>query len=266
MKKLHFRYEMQLYMSHDVTEHHFLIHLKPMEDGLQVCGEFNYKIIPADTIDEVWDGFGNQGYAGAIRRSHARLSALSEGIVTVNRSMLAQEDLHPMYRYPSAYTAPDDILIQLCRKAAGAVSGKEKAEPGRCLEIAIAMAQRLHQSFSYASGITTVHMTAAEALRGGAGVCQDYAHILISMCRYAGIPARYVAGLVIGEGATHAWVEVWADGCWTGIDPTNNRLADETYIKITHGRDFGDSAIDRGCFIGSAVQRQEIHVKVEEIE
>lgn len=265
MKKLHFRYEMQLCLSQDVTEHHFLVRLRPMEDSSQNGLEFRYQITPADTVDEVWDGFGNCGYTGTVRRSHNQLTALSEGIVIVRRDLPVQEELHPMYRYPSAYTMPEEHLIRLCQTAVGRNESKKELERGANLELAIAMARHLHQSFSYARGITTVHTTAAEALRGGSGVCQDYAHILISMCRYAGIPARYVAGLMMGEGATHAWVEIWEDGCWIGIDPTNNRLVDETYIKMTHGRDFGDGSIDRGCFIGSAMQYQQIHVKVEEI-
>ena len=99
------------------------------------------------------------------------------------------------------------------------------------------------------------------ALGGGVGVCQDYAHILISMCRLSGIPARYVAGMMVGEGASHAWTEVWLDGGWTGVDPTHNRPVDETYIKLAHGRDFGDGAIDKGCFIGSATQRQQMCIR-----
>ncbi len=70
--------------------------------------------------------------------------------------------------------------------------------------------------------------------------------------------------MMLGEGASHAWVEVWVNGMWVGIDPTNNRLTDETYIKLTHGRDFGDGAIDRGRFLGFAGQTQKILVKVEE--
>ena len=89
----------------------------------------------------------------------------------------------------------------------------------------------------YMPGETTIHTTAAMALSGGKGVCQDYAHILIALCRMAGIPARYVAGAMVGEGATHAWAEVWLDGVWTGADPTHCRMTDETYIKFSHGRD-----------------------------
>ena len=299
MKRLHFRYEMQLDMSQDVTDHHFLLRLRPMEDGCQGCETIDYRITPADTVDEVWDGFGNRGYSGAVRRSHRRLSAVSEGVVRVNRLKPVYEEAHPMYRFPSAYTVPDKAIGDLCRKAereAGEVRDDWKIreyrntwedwmirESGDIREAGIAwetrsgnrlsgfplvisMMDQLYRNFSYEPGITTVQTTAAEALRGGRGVCQDYAHILISMCRFAGIPARYVAGMMVGEGASHAWVEAWVDGSWIGIDPTHNRLVDETYIKLTHGRDFGDGAIDKGCFIGFAAQRQQIHVKVEEAE
>ena len=71
--------------------------------------------------------------------------------------------------------------------------------------------------------------------------------------------------MMLGEGASHAWVEVWMKDTWLGMDPTNNRLVDETYIKLTHGRDFGDGTINRGRFLGFANQSQEIRVKVEEM-
>ena len=103
-----------------------------------------------------------------------------------------------------------------------------------------------------------------QALEGGGGVCQDYAHIFLALCRLMGIPARYVAGMMVGEGATHAWTEVWILGAWIGFDPTNNRLAGDHYIKLSHGRDFGDCTIDKGCFKGFAAQKQNIYVKVEE--
>lgn len=274
MKRLHFRYEMQLDMSQDVTDHHFLFRLRPMEDGVQACEEFDCRITPADTVSEVWDGFGNRGYAGAVRRSHRQLTAVSEGIVLVRREKTVREDVHPMYRFPSAYTAPEREIVDLCRRAGwedtGLGEGESRAigsgDTRSSLTSVVSMMDTLYRCFSYEPGVTTVQTKAAEALRGGAGVCQDFAHILISMCRFAGVPARYVAGMMVGEGASHAWAEVWVDGIWTGVDPTHNRLVDETYIKLTHGRDFGDAAVDKGCFIGIAMQRQQIHVKVEEVE
>ena len=83
--------------------------------------------------------------------------------------------------------------------------------------------------------------------------------------RYLGIPARYVNGLMIGEGYTHAWVEAYLEDGWYGFDPTNNLHIDDYYIKLAHGRDYRDCTVDKGCFLGSAAQKQKIYVNVEEI-
>ncbi len=122
----------------------------------------------------------------------------------------------------------------------------------------------LYRGFSYVPGSTGVETTAEEALAGGKGVCQDYAQILIALCRMAGYPARYVVGLLPGEGATHAWTEVWQNGRWLGLDPTHDCRTDGRYIRLSQGRDFADCSVDRGCFKGSAAQRQKIYIKVEE--
>ena len=93
-------------------------------------------------------------------------------------------------------------------------------------------------------------------------MCQDYTHIMLGLCRQLGIPARYVAGFMIGEGATHAWLEVYARGHWIGIDPTNNRIVDDMYIKMSEGRDASDCIVDKGLFFGNVQQKQSVFVKV----
>ena len=122
----------------------------------------------------------------------------------------------------------------------------------------------LHERLQYVPGSTGVRTTAAEAWQKRTGVCQDYAHILIALCRLDGIPARYAAGLMLGEGASHAWTEVYTDGRWTGLDPTNDCMVTDDYIRIACGRDYGDCAVDRGIFRGNALQTQNVYVKVEE--
>lgn len=77
-----------------------------------------------------------------------------------------------------------------------------------------------------------------------AGVCQDFAHVMLAACRAEGFLARYVSGMVPGEGETHAWVEVYEDGHWHACDPTFNKPADEGYIKLAHGHDTNDSAVN----------------------
>ena len=80
------------------------------------------------------------------------------------------------------------------------------------------------------------------------------------------MPCKYVAGMMIGEGATHAWVEVFEDGKWLSLDPTHNRRVDDTYIVISRGRDAQDCSINQGVFTGGGSQKQEVHVCVEEAE
>ena len=122
--------------------------------------------------------------------------------------------------------------------------------------------EALRARFSYKSGVTRVETTAEQALELGCGVCQDYAHILIALCRALGVPARYVAGIQEGTGETHAWVEIYDNGYWVGIDPTNHKMVDERYLKLSHGRDFADCGINRGLFIGGCTQKQTVEASV----
>jgi transglutaminase-like putative cysteine protease len=110
------------------------------------------------------------------------------------------------------------------------------------------------QAMRYAWGVTSIDTTAAEALALGQGLCQDYAHVMLSICRAAHLPARYVSGHLLGEGGSHAWVEVLLpdeDGSFVAIpfDPTNHRRANLSYITIAVGRDYHDVSPTSGSFI-----------------
>ena len=111
---------------------------------------------------------------------------------------------------------------------------------------------------------TDMKTTAEQALNGGMGVCQDYAHIMLSLCRIERIPCRYVTGMMMGEGSSHAWVEIWDERKWIGFDPTNRKRVNDEYIKISNGRDFADCLVNQGIFTGNVTQEQEIEVIVEE--
>ena len=120
------------------------------------------------------------------------------------------------------------------------------------------LCERVHRSLDYEWGITGVGTTASEALAGGRGVCQDYAHIMLAACRAAGIPARYVSGHLGGEGGSHAWVEVlhphpYCGNRWVaqGWDPTHNRRANSDYLVVAVGRDYADVAPLSGTYDGT---------------
>ena len=85
----------------------------------------------------------------------------------------------------------------------------------------------------------------------------------IAVCRALGIPVRYVVGMQEGTGETHAWAEIYDNGIWVGIDPTNNKLVDDRYLTLSHGRDFADCGINRGLFIGGGTQKQTIQAMVK---
>jgi transglutaminase-like putative cysteine protease len=140
-------------------------------------------------------------------------------------------------------TAPDSAISAI---AAGA--GPDPA--GICSGV--------HTALAYEHGVTAVTTTAADALAAGRGVCQDYAHVMLSVCRLVGIPARYVSGHLLGEGGSHAWVEVfrrrrgreWSAEAW---DPANNCRTGAGYITIAVGRDYADVAPMSGMYEGSGV-------------
>jgi transglutaminase-like putative cysteine protease len=104
--------------------------------------------------------------------------------------------------------------------------------------------------------VTSVATTAAEALAVGRGVCQDSAHVMLALCRAVGLPARYVSGHLLGEGGTHAWVEVvLADAAGAravAFDPCNGRRAGREYLTVATGRDYTDVAPTSGTYVGAA--------------
>jgi transglutaminase-like putative cysteine protease len=117
----------------------------------------------------------------------------------------------------------------------------------------------VHTELGYESDATTVATTAAEALAVGSGVCQDSAHVMLAMCHVLGVPARYVSGHLLGQGGTHAWVEVMIrDGDHVAampFDPCNGVPGSARYLTIATGRDYRDVAPTSGSYLGAATGR-----------
>jgi transglutaminase-like putative cysteine protease len=132
----------------------------------------------------------------------------------------------------------------------------------------------IYREFRYEAGVTDVNTHLEEAFEMRHGVCQDFSHVMLGLCRSVGIPARYASGYLyngprdtlVGAQASHAWTEVYLPGAgWIGFDPTNNTLADERYVKIAVGRDYEDVAPVRGNYHGTGHCRMEVQVEVEKI-
>jgi transglutaminase-like putative cysteine protease len=120
--------------------------------------------------------------------------------------------------------------------------------------LAHAIMHFVHRHMTYTKGVTDVFTTASTAFAMRHGVCQDYAHVAIALARACGIPARYASGHLIGEGATHAWVEFLIDACGTtqvlSLDPTHGVETDFRYIVVAIGRDYDDVPPTSGSFTG----------------
>lgn len=138
------------------------------------------------------------------------------------------------------------------------------------IEIAQQCNAYIFNNFTYSKGITNIETTIDEILEIRKGVCQDFAHVLLQLLRTAGIPSRYVSGYICpnesglrGEGATHAWVEIYSPNQgWLGLDPTNNIWTMDNHVKLSVGRNFYDCTLVKGTFKGLSKQTLSVSVSI----
>lgn len=246
---------MQLHFDGDVTRHSFVLRCLPKATVNQRITKLSCEIAPLTSITKSTDAFNNSLCFGYIEEEHDHFTFKVTGTAITNSENIDNGALNNIFYYVTPQTKLTygiDSYLDLA---------KSMRDP---IQKALAMSNKLYKTFVYTPKSTTTTTTAQQALDQNCGVCQDYSHILIGLCRICGIPARYIAGFMIGEGATHAWVEIYAGGQWIGIDPTNNRVVDDQYIKLSEGRDASDCIIDKGVFFGNVKQTQTVYVKVSE--
>ena len=220
---------------------------------------------------------------------------LPDGLVLYPEEAVNPDKLG-IYRYPTVLTRPgerilayyEEILskagrgVSYIEEVSDAVSMQTDYQPrtGQLLQsqgverdycrknvcstasFAVFMMHRLHADFTYQKAATDVTTTAEQALERGGGVCQDYAQIFLTLLRLAGIPARYVTGILEGEGQSHAWVEIALGGYWYGLDPTNDCAVAYAHVKIGSGRDYADCRISQGVFWGAVHQSLSVEASV----
>lgn len=261
-RKLDFLYRMELDFSMPAQNHQFTLRIVPHSDERQNITKCEFHIEPECEQRMDMDAFGNTYICGEVKQPHEHFAVTVQGSAQVDKdahvSTQAEQDMrYSHYRFQSKYTKPGGKLREYYQN--------HKRDAG---ESATAYAKRLlhaiYADMEYKQGVTDIQTTAEEALEKGQGVCQDYAHVMLSLCRLANIPSRYVVGMMMGEGYSHAWVEIFSDGFWYGMDPTNDQETDDAYIKISHGRDYKDCIVNRGVFCGGGTQTQHILVIVEQ--
>jgi transglutaminase-like putative cysteine protease len=270
-----------------VSESYNELRLRPRHDESQSCLSFRVSTNPQAKAIGHQDFFGNWVHLFHILPEHRALRVETEAVVLVH-----PQDLQA----PSILLLPDfdrlrDSLVddyydwispsQYCPflPAIGElVCQAEKDSDGSVYGFAQAASTLIHKRFRYQPGATHVHSSVADSLETQAGVCQDFSHLLISMLRTRGVPARYVSGYlvprqtadeqgamerVIGGLASHAWVQAFVpDIGWFGLDPTVGTFVETQHIRIAYGRDYGDVPPVRGVYKGHAGQSLSVDVLV----
>lgn len=260
MKLLSFHYHLKIVLDSPITGHRFTLRCTPVSDARQRIMHAERYIFPADFLSESRDNWGNALIYGCCRGAHTSFEAnvCGQAVAGLAQSVPSANPVRDLqFQYPTALTAADASI----RRFADCLHlGGDPLSQAECVMNAV------HAALQYAPGATTVSTTAAEAFAAGCGVCQDYAHVMLAVLRSRNIPCRYVVGMLMGEGKSHAWVEVLQHGSWYAFDPTNCRRVVDEHIKLSHGRDYLDCTINRGLFRGTASQMTDISVIVSEIK
>lgn len=270
-------------------------HLMPRELPWQrvTASDVVVEPLPGDLAGDT-DYFGNASTYFHLTDPHDELTITSSSDVAVDDPAydayaLAQpwENARPL-EHPEtagAWRATEYALesARVRHVTEAAVYGAESLTPGRPLGEAVTdLMRRIHRDFDYDKTATTVTSTVADAMRKRAGVCQDFAHVALACLRSHGVAARYVSGYlatqpppgkerVFGADASHAWLAVWLPGSggasgdddqWLAIDPTNDQWANDRYITVAWGRDYGDVSPVKGIIFTKA-KRSTLRVSVD---
>lgn len=284
----------RLNYSADVVEGVMDVRLGPFSDDHQRWDRYDLRVAPAASRRRYTDGFGNAGHLITLAQPHRYVEVVSGGEV---ETLLADPFADPVdpprplgpaersdYLRPSALIEPHPELDRLAAPF-------RPPYPKDTFRAVQDLMKLIYDSFDYKPNVTSVSTTVPEVLTDRAGVCQDFAHVLIGLCRSIDIPARYVSGYIVvstqaqsqtlgtmsqsqsqnqgpgrGGGASHAWIEAYTPTHgWRGFDPTNNLVASLNHVKMAIGRDYNDVPPTRGSFRGAAQETLDVRVTAEKI-
>lgn len=258
MKRYEFSFITKLKFESNIENQHFMLRCLPSDHQFQKIYDEKITVSPNVMLSFDRDSFENRTLSGSIKPKHQIFQYKVEGNALLSRYR-SSEMLDRIFLYETSSTTMSKSMEEF----ADSIQVEDNID-----ERAFSISHAVHNMIKYVPESTDTETTAKEAFYQGKGVCQDYSHITIAILRYFKIPARYCVGLMEGEGKTHAWVEYYNNGTWYGIDPTNDRIIEYGYIKISSGRDCLDCIVERGCFtsVNKEVEQSiEISVKVGEL-
>lgn len=254
------------------------VRLCPVTDFLQRCEAFELRIDPAVPVHTYHDFYLNRVDHFDLHHPHESLEVEARSFVQTHpdpRGPVAQDYPPALLDDPNIPENYFDFLADSHFATLDPEVWREAIDvmPKGVTDLwcdALALARHVHGSFTYVPSATDAGTRVAEVLRTRRGVCQDFAHVLLALCRTQGIPVRYASGYfhdvnrpATQPEASHAWVEVFLPGYgWKGIDPTHDRLADTRYVKLAVGRDYADIRPVNGTYRGRGTRRLIVEVQV----
>jgi transglutaminase-like putative cysteine protease len=265
-----------------VSDEHDVLRLTPQTGETQRVHTFELTIEPAARLFRHRDYFGTEAVSINIAEPHEQLEIAADARVVTRPAPEPPDSEAPALDSEAYRLAGGEFLLPWSDiRGTDALAGLiEAVRRPRPLETVMALTETIPARFEYRKGVTYVGSTIDDLLDGGAGVCQDFAHLALAILRRIGIAGRYVSGYLFapnGNGAasaevdTHAWVEALlpdGDGSprWVGIDPTNAKLAGPDHVKIGHGRSYSDVPPLRGVYRGQARAEHEVKVRMVDLD
>jgi transglutaminase-like putative cysteine protease len=271
-----------------VSQSYSVVHLQPRSDPGQYCMRFELHIEPKVKVYSFADRFGNDVQHFSILPDHRGLTVHASSHVVTARDHepavpagVTAKELERDPRVPTLYDflvpSPHVAITEAVAALAADIGDEHEADLAAWF---LRAGSYFKQNFSYDKRATTVQTTVDEAIASRSGVCQDFAHVLLALCRMRGLPARYVSGYifsgtratdasgagqrVLGADASHAWVEAYLPPFgWIGFDPTNDKLVNDEFVKVAVGTDYRDVSPVRGIYKGYSQSMMSVNVAVE---
>jgi transglutaminase-like putative cysteine protease len=270
---LEIQHETHLQYSELVSEWIAEVRMEPVSDDRQTCQSFHLRLNGPTAVFRHRDGFGNYVHHFNLLARHRENRILAASLVETHSLENRLEQSRAVYPPFERDAVPLDVFDFL--RFHGPASSTPLLDPildelrpqgGTALrELVASVSRYIHSHFEYARDVTSASSPVADLLQHRKGVCQDFAHLMIVILRSFGVPARYVSGYIHRankESQSHAWCEVWLpDSGWVGMDPTNDCVVNEHFVKVAVGRDFTDVPPNKGIYRGGG--EETILVRVE---
>jgi transglutaminase-like putative cysteine protease len=247
--------------------------ITPITTPWQVTLEASTTVSPSVPTQRYWDYWGSAVEAFDVQTPHHELVVTGQALVETEQPPRPDRELGwDELRSDAVADSWAELLaptVSVPGDEALAAVGRDLSATHPPYEAANAAAEWVRSQLTYLPGRTGVRTSAMEALAGGAGVCQDFAHLTLALVRPMGIPARYCSGYLhpkadaeLGEvlvGQSHAWVEVWA-GDWVALDPTNGDPVGVRHVLVARGRDYTDVPPLKGIYHGGPTAALDVEV------